>query len=54
MSINGLHDSAICNAFTDCGKQAGVSFRNYFCRLLRELKKGRTDDENLFPMTICK
>ena len=35
-------------------KQVGVSFRDYFCRLLRELKKGRTDYENLLPMTICK
>ena len=35
-------------------KQVGVSFRDYFCRLLRELKKGRTDYENLLPMTIYK
>ena len=36
------------------GYQKQSSFRDYFCRLLKELKKGRTDYENLLPMTICK
>ena len=35
-------------------KQLGVSFRDYFCRLIQELKKGRKDYENLLPMTIYK
>ena len=48
-----LH-SAIYNIFIETCKQAGVSFRDYFCKLLRELKKRRTDYENLLPMTICK
>ena len=53
-SVKGIQNSAIYNTFIETCKQAGVSFRNYFCKLLRELKKGRTDYENLLPMTICK
>ena len=53
-SVKGIQNSAIYNTFIETCKQAGVSFRDYFCRLLRELKKGRTDYENLLPMTICK
>ena len=53
-SVKGIQNSAIYNTFIETCKQAGVSFRDHFCRLLRELKKGRTDYENLLPMTICK
>ena len=53
-SLKGIQNSAIYNTFIETCKQAGVSFRDYFCKLLRELKKGRTDYENLLPMTICK
>lgn len=40
------------NTFIETRKQLGGSFMDYFCKLLRELKKGRTDYENLLPMTI--
>ena len=53
-SVKGIQNSAIYNTFIETCKQAGVSFRDYFCKLLREFKKGRTDYENLLPMTICK
>lgn len=53
-SVKGIQNSAIYNTFIETCKQVGVSFRDYFCRLLRELKKGRTDYENLLSMTICK
>lgn len=53
-SVKGIQNSAIYNTFIETCKQAGVSFRDYFCKLLRELKKGRTDYENLLSMTICK
>ena len=49
-SVKGIQNSAIYNTFIETCKQAGVSFRDYFCKLLRELKKGRTDYENLLPM----
>lgn len=51
-SVKGIQNSAIYNTFIEICKQAGISFRDYFCKLLRELKKGRTDYENLLPMTI--
>ena len=53
-SVKGIQNSAIYNTFIETCKQAGVSFRDYFCKLFRELKKGRTDYENLLPMTMCK
>ena len=53
-SMKGIQNSAIYNTFIETCRQAGVSFSDYFCKLLRELKKGRTDYENLLPMTICK
>lgn len=37
--------------FSTC-RQVGVSFRDYFRRLMKELGTGRTDYENLLPMTI--
>ena len=53
-SVKGIQNSAIYNTFIETCKQAGVYFRDYFCKLLRELKKGRTDYVNLLHMTICK
>ena len=53
-SVKGIQNSAIYNTFIETCKQAEVSFRDYLCKLLRGLKKGRMDYENLFPMTICK
>ena len=53
-SVKGIQTSAIYNTFIETCKQAGISFRDYFCKLLRELKRGRTDYENLLPMTMCK
>ena len=46
--------SNVLNYLKNFWNQAGVSFRDYFCKLLRELKKGKTDYENLLLMTICK
>jgi len=54
VSVKGIQNSAIYNTSKETYKHAGVSFRDYFCKLLRELKKGRTDYENFLPMTICK
>ena len=51
-SVKEIQNSAIYNTFIKTCKQAGGSFGDYFCKLLRELKKGRTDYENLLPMTI--
>ena len=51
-SVQGVQNSAIYNTFIETCKQVGVSFRDYYCKLLREIKKGRTDYENLLPMTI--
>lgn len=51
-SVKGISNSAVFNTFIETCKQLGISFRDYFCRLMREMKKGRTDYENLLPMTI--
>lgn len=40
------------NTFISTCRQVGVSFRDYFRRLMKELGTGRTDYENLLPMTI--
>lgn len=53
-SIKGINDSAVFNTFIETCKQRGISFRDYFCQLMREMKKGRTDYENLFSMTLYK
>ena len=53
-SVKGIQNSAIYNTFIETYKQVGVYFRDYLCKLLRELKKGRADYEKLLPMTICK
>ena len=53
-AIRPVKNSAVFNTFIETCKQLGVSFRDYFCRLIQELKKGRKDYENLLPMTIYK
>ena len=52
-STKGALRSAIYNTFIETCKQAKISFQQFFCTYLAELKKGRTDYENLLPMTIC-
>jgi len=52
-SVQGALRSAMYNTFIQTCKQAGVSFRQYFKALLKAVKAGRTDYENLLPMTIC-
>ena len=53
MAAEGSLQSAIYNTFIETCKQAKISFQRFFCKYLAELKKGRTDYENLLPMTIC-
>jgi transposase len=43
-SMKGIQNSAIYNTFIETYKQIEVPFRDYFCKLLREI----------LPMTICK
>ena len=52
-SVQGALRSAMYNTFIQTCKQVGVSFRQYFKALLKAVKSGRTDYENLLPMTIC-
>ena len=52
-STQGALRSVIYNTFIETCKQAKISFQQFFCKYLAELKKGRTDYENLLPMTIC-
>ena len=52
-SVQGALRSAMYNTFIQTCKQAGIPFRHYFKALLRAVKLGRTDYENLLPMTIC-
>ena len=40
------------NTFIQTCKQVGVSSRQYFKALPKAVKSGRTDYENLLPMTI--
>lgn len=51
-SDKGARNSAIYNTFISTCRQVGVSFRDYFRKLMKELGTGRTDYENLLPMTI--
>ena len=51
-SVQGALRSAMYNTFIQTCKQVGVSFRQYFKALLKAVKSGRTDYENLLPMTI--
>ena len=48
----GARNSSIYNTFISTFRQVGVSFRDYFRKLMKELGTGRTDYENLLPMTI--
>ena len=52
-SVQGALRSAMYNTFIQTCKQVGVSFRQYFKALLKAVKSGRTDYENLLPITIC-
>ena len=52
-STKGALRLAVCNTFIETCKQTGISFRSFFCKYMREIRKGRTDYENLLPMTIC-
>ena len=52
-SVQGALRSAMYNTFIQTCKQVGVSFRQYFKALIKAVKSGRTDYENLLPMTIC-
>ncbi|WP_300729973.1 transposase [uncultured Bacteroides sp.] len=51
-SVQGALRSATYNTIIETCKQNGISFRDYFQRFIAEVKKGRTDYENLLPMTI--
>ena len=51
-STKGALRSAVYNTFIETCKQAGISFRSFFCKYMMEIRKGRTDYENLLPMTI--
>jgi hypothetical protein len=52
-STNGAVRSAVYNTFIETCKLAGISFSQYFKKLVIEMNKGRTDYENLLPMTIA-
>ena len=52
-STKGALRSAVYNTFIETCKQAGIGFRSFFCKYMTEIRKGRTDYENLLPMTIC-
>ena len=49
----GTYDRLFTIPFIETCKQAGISFRSFFCKYMTEIRKGRTDYENLLPMTIC-
>ena len=51
-STKGTLRSAVYNTFVETCKQAGISFRFFFYKYMPEIRKGRTDYENLLPMTI--
>lgn len=51
-STQGALRSAVYNTFIETCKQAGISFRSFFCKYMTEIRKGRTDYEDLLPMTI--
>jgi hypothetical protein len=51
-STNGATRSAVYNTFIETCRSLGISFRQYFEKLIIEMNKGRTDYENLLPMTI--
>lgn len=51
-STKGSLRSTVYNTFIEICKQAEISFRSFFCKYMTEIRKGRTDYENLLPMTI--
>lgn len=51
-STKGAVNSAVYNTFIETCKQVGISFRDYFRAVMKELGSGREDYENLLPMTI--
>lgn len=51
-SVQGGIEVGNVQYFIQTCKQVGVSFRQYFKALLKAVKSGRTDYENLLPMTI--
>lgn len=50
--VQGIQNSVIYNTIIETCKQVEVSFRDYFCGMLRDLKKGRTDYEYLLSITM--
>ena len=52
-STKGAIRLFIYNTFIETCKLVKISFQQFFCRYLEELNEGRTDYENLLPMTIC-
>ena len=52
-STKGAKNAALYNTFIETCKQAGISFREYFRQVILALKSGRTDYDNLLPMTIA-
>ena len=48
----GALNSAVYNTLIETCKQVGISFRDYFRMVLKELGSGREDYEKLLPMTI--
>lgn len=51
-STQGALNSATYNTFIETCKQMGISFRDYYRRVMKELQAGRVDYENLLPQTI--
>lgn len=37
-SVRGIQNSAVYNTFIETCKQVGVSFRDYYCKLLRDIQ----------------
>lgn len=52
-SVQGALRSVMYNTFIQTCKQVGVSFRQYFKALLKAVKAGRTNYENLLPMPFA-
>lgn len=52
-STKGALRSAVYDTFVEICKQAGISFRSFFCKYMTEIRKGRTHYNNLLPMKIC-
>ena len=52
--VKGIQNSVVYNALIATYKQVEIFFKDYFCRLFRELKKGRADYEDFLPRRIYK